>query len=187
MSYTQDQYAQQILQMLPPGKAYTRDPSSNLYKMMYSLAGQMKAVDDSAFDLMVDWQPGNTTNFLEEWQQSLGLPDRCVSGSSSFDDQRNQVVARLTFSGASTKNFIQSYAQSLGYEVDVQEWGQIICGVHACGTMPCGDRSAESCLTINITNGKDPSLLICEIKSFIPPYLHFYFFENGAPISITGD
>ena len=108
------------------------------------------------------------------------MPDKCLTNSSSFDDQRNQVVARLTFSGSSTAQFIQSYAQSLGYVVEVKEWGQIICDVQACGTIACGpeDRSVESCITVNITNDKDPSLLICEIKQFIPPYLNFYFFQN---------
>ncbi|MBS1017251.1 DUF2313 domain-containing protein [Acetobacter persici] len=183
-SYTRDQYTQQILQMLPPGKAFTRDPDSNLYRMMYSLSGQIKQVDDTALDLAIDWQPGNTTNFLPEWQESLGLPDQCVTTSSPFEDQRNQVVARLTFSGSATAKFIQSYAESLGYEVEVKEWGQMICDVQACGTNACGpeDRSVEACMTINVTNDKDPALLLCEIRQFIPPYLSFYFFDKGVSI-----
>lgn len=185
-SYTRDQYTQRILQMFPQGKAFTRDPSSNLYKLIYSFAGEIKKVDDTALDLAIDWQPGNTTNFLPEWQESLGLPDRCVSTSSSFEDQRNQVVARLTFSGATTAKFIQAYAESLGYEVVVQEWGQMICGVQACGTIPCGpeDRSVEACLTINVLGDKDPALLLCEIKQFICPYLSFYFFQNGNALEL---
>lgn len=183
-TYSRDQYAVQMLKMLPPGKAFTRDPSSNLYKLMYSLAGQIKQVDDTACDLAIDWQPSNTTNFLPEWQASLGLPDRCLTNASSFDDQRNQVVARLTFDGATTKDFVQSFCESLGYEVEVKEWGQMISGVQACGTIACGpeDRSVESCLTVNITNDKDPSLLMCEISPFIPPYLNFYFFKDGTAL-----
>ncbi|WP_086553251.1 putative phage tail protein [Acetobacter orientalis] len=181
MSYTREQYTQALLDHLPSGKIYNKTTTSNIYKFFYSLAGEMKKVDDYAENIAIDWQPGNTTNFLFEWQKSLGLPDRCVSHQSSFEDQRNQVVSRLTFTGGSTTNFIKSFCESLGYEVDVKEWGQMICGVQSCNTVSCGttDRANENYITINITNNKEPSLLLCEITPFIPPYIIILVFENG--------
>lgn len=185
MSYTREQYTRAILNHLPPGKIYNKTSTSNIYKFFYSLSGEMKKVDDYAEALAIDWQPGNTTNFLFEWQKSLGLPDKCVTHQSSFEDQRNQVVSRLTFTGGSTVEFIKSFCESLGYEVDVKEWGQMICGVQSCGTINTGniDRTNENYITINITNIKQPSLLLCELTQFIPPYISIIIFDNGVKVS----
>ena len=181
MSFTREQYTEQMLKLLPPGKAFSKDENSNIYKMFNAFAGQIKQVDDTAEDLIEDWFPSTTTNFLEEWQNSLGLPDRCIGNSGSLDDQRNQVVARLTFTGENTKSFIEQYCTNLGYKVSVQEWGEMICGVQSCATVACGpsDRSNESYLTINILNDKDPAFLICELQPFFPPYLNFLVFQNN--------
>lgn len=182
LGYTREQYTQQIAAMLPPGKAFNRQEGSNLWNMLYSYAGQIKQVDDTGINLTSDWFPSTTTNFLEEWQNSLGLPDKCVSNSSSLTDQRNQVVMRLSIRGDCTIAFVQSVCDSMGYEVEIKEWGQIICGVQACGTASCGtaDRKYEGWLTINILNGLSPALLYCELNQYTPPYLNFAIFSNGS-------
>ncbi|GBR14168.1 putative phage tail protein [Gluconobacter frateurii] len=179
-SYTREEYTNAYLSLLPPGKAFNRNSDSNFYKLAYSMMGQTKDVDDAALSLIDDIHPSTTTNFLTEWQSSLGLPDKCVTYGSSFEDQRSQVVSRLTFTGGSTKAFLEQFCEGLGYTVEVQEWGEAICGVSVCNSQACGpvDHSNESVITINITNGKDPSLLLCEINPFIPPYITVLFFND---------
>ncbi|MEN3168721.1 putative phage tail protein [Gluconobacter sp. OJB] len=182
-SYTQDDYAKAWLQLLPPGKAFDRSSDSNFYKLAYSMMKQFKDVDDAGLNLVDDMHP-STTNFLAEWQASLGLPDKCVSYSSSFEDQRSQVVSRLTFTGGSTTAFLKQFCEGLGYSVDIKEWGEAICGASVCNMQACGpaDHQNESVLTINILGSKDTSLLMCEIKPFIPPYLTVLFFNNNKII-----
>lgn len=181
-TYTREQWTDQAIKLFPPGIAFNSDPNSNFYKLIYALMGEFKAFNDFSNAIIEDWNPLTTTNFLEEWQSSLGLPDQCVTYQSSFEDQRNQVISRINFTGQSNINFLSGLCTSLGYEVDIKEWGQMICNVQACGAYACGpaDRSNETYITINITNSKDASLLICELKPFIPPYLNFLIFENGT-------
>lgn len=182
MSYTQKEYTEQVLSLFPLGKAFPRAEDTNFYKLIYSMMNQFMAVDNTAEQLPADWFPATTTNFLTEWQKTLGLPDKCVSYQSSFEDQRNQVVSRLTFSGDSTTDFLRLFCKNFGYDVSVTEWGQLITGCQSCGTVSCGpsDFSNESYITIQLLNDKDISLLLCELSPFIPPYINMLFFDKNG-------
>lgn len=180
MSYTREQYTEQLIALFPLGKAFPRDNSTNFYKMIYSFTKQFKDIDDCAEALPEDWFPATTTNFLTEWQKSLGLPDKCLTYQSSFEDQRAQVVSRLTFTGEESIGFLTQFCESLGYTVDIQEWGQIVCNAQSCNSVACGpiNRENEHYITIQITSDKDSSFLICELAPLIPPSINFLIFDN---------
>ncbi|WP_406236888.1 putative phage tail protein [Acetobacter orientalis] len=180
----QDQYAQRLLDLLPEGKAWPRDTDTNLYKLFYSLAGSLRDIDDKALGLIPAAFPSTATLFLDEWLELFGLPDKCTTTASSDDDKRAQVVSRLTWTGESTVRFLQRFCETLGYTVEIKEWGGAVCGAARAGKQGCqsSDRFAESAITINILNDKSPDFLLCELEP-IKPYVTLYVFQNGRNLS----
>ena len=180
---SQDVYAKAMMDQLPPGKAWPRDTDTNLYRLVYAIAGQMRETDIKAYNLIAAAFPSTATAFLPEWEKLYSLPDKCTNQQSSDDDIRAQVVVRFTWTGESTISWLKEFCTNLGYVVEVKEWGGAICGASRAGKQGCqsSDRSTESALTINIINGKNPSLLKCELQA-VKPYYDLYIFNNGQPI-----
>lgn len=178
---TQDQYTKAIMDLLPPGKAWPRDTDTNLYRLIYALAGEVRKMDEKALDLIAAAFLSTATDFLDEWLELFGLPDKCTTWQSSDEDKRAQVVARLTWTGEASIKFLEAYCANLGYTVDIKEWGGAVCGAARAGKQGCqtSDRLSESLITINILNDKDPTFLQCELQSVLP-YLPYHLFSHSS-------
>ncbi|MEB0312172.1 DUF2313 domain-containing protein, partial [Pseudomonas sp. 10B1] len=87
----------------------------------------------AAVDLLEDMFPATTTNFLGEWETTLGLPDPCAGVAPTFQGRRNQVVARFTNSGGQSIAFFVAFALGLGYAVTVTQYAPFRCGQSTCG------------------------------------------------------
>lgn len=178
---TEEQYAKAMLALLPPGKAWPRDTDTNLYKLFYGLAIQVRKVDEKAISQISAAFPATATDYLDEWLELFGLPDKCTTWQSSDEDKRAQVVARLTWTGEATVAFLKTYCATLGYTVDIKEWGGAVCGGARAGKQGCqtSDRLSESIITINILNDKDPTFLQCELQTVLP-YLPYHLFSHSS-------
>ncbi|MBF0892745.1 DUF2313 domain-containing protein, partial [Gluconobacter sp. LMG 1744] len=180
---TQDEYAKAALDCMPPGSSFPRDTDTNLYQLIKALVSEPCKMDAKALGLIPAAFPATATDFLDEWQAVFGLPDKCTTQQSSDGDKRAQVVARLTWTGEATIRFLKEYCTNLGYNVDIKEWGGAVCGASRAGKQGCqsSDRVSESALTLNITDNKDPSFLLCELEP-VMPYMSWYLFSNGSRV-----
>ncbi len=69
-----DEYSGQALQLLPYGLAWTREPSSNLAKVLRVLAELYARVDQRARNLIDEAVPRTATELLSDWEALLGIP-----------------------------------------------------------------------------------------------------------------
>ena len=107
MAVTDADYLVQLQQLLPPGRAWPRDPNSALGKLLYGLAGEMARVDQRAENLINEALPNTTSELLPDWERVTNVTSR------------DAVVVTLTTGGGSTPAYFIALASALGITVAI--------------------------------------------------------------------
>lgn len=131
--------------LLPQGVAWSREPGSRLSALLHASAEELARIDATARLLVDEINPLTTINGLEDWERVLGLPDSCLPAGNSLQERRSAVLAKLRDEGRQDIAYWYEVAESLGYEVTIEEHWPFICGVHECGD-PSGlsEREAQA-------------------------------------------
>lgn len=119
---TPDEYAEQLLAMLPQGKAWSSEGSSKLRQLMIGFGGEFSRIGRRADDLLQEVIPSTTIQMLAEWEKAAGLPDLCVPGDQTLQERRNALLARLATSGGQSREFFISLGAYLGYSITITEF-----------------------------------------------------------------
>jgi len=176
-SYTTDQYITGIKNTLPSGKAWPKDePESNLSLICNAFAQFYNDIDTLSTELIDEVCPVYTEQLLSIWQETYNLPDSCVSSSSSTENQRNQLLARMGETGGISNTYYENYAKQLGFQVNIKEYGGIIAGLYRCGDTvgTTDDYTYEFDITIETTS-QNYSLLECELSQIMPATTTAYY------------
>lgn len=130
-----DDYAHALLNLLPQGQAWTRNPLSVLVQTCEGLANYWGYVDGRAADLLeIESDPRTALELLPDWERNWGLPDPCLSDPpTSLFDRRAALVAKMTMIGAQSRQFFINVAASLGYSITITEYAPYMCGVSQVG------------------------------------------------------
>lgn len=178
--YNQNDYYKGLMNLLPNGKAWPKNQKSVMGDLIYCYASMFSQTDDILTGSIDEVFPATTTQLIEEWQKTLGLPDKCVSNDSSIESKRSQVIARLTATGSISNSYYINYAKQLGFDIDIIEYGGIISGIYRCGdsTGTCDSREYEFDITINVKNTSDYSLLVCEFQDIMPAMIRVWYVNN---------
>ena len=112
-------YREQLSALLPPGRAWTRDPGSVLQRLLAAIAGTFARLDAAAANLLVDALPSTAFWLLPDWERALGLPDACSDLAATIPERHAAVVGKLvTAVGASSAEFVR-FARLYGVAVRV--------------------------------------------------------------------
>lgn len=113
-----DDYAAALLDLLPTGPAWPRDPDSVLVRYFRGLAriwGDL--VDQRAAVLLTrESDPRSAIELLPDWERNWGLPDPCVAEPLSIGDRQAALISKMTMIGGQSRNFFRGIALSIGYE-----------------------------------------------------------------------
>lgn len=126
-------YLEALLSLLPRGYAWSRVPGSRLGALLHASAEELARIDATARLLIDEINPLTTINGLEDWERVLGLPDACLPAGTSLQERRSAVLAKLRDEGRQDIAYWYEVAESLGYDVTIEEHWPFICGVHECG------------------------------------------------------
>lgn len=134
MAHTPDQYTELLKNLLPPGKAFPREPGTNLEKVLTGCAVEFSRVEARADFLAVDLVPISTLELLPDWERVAGLPDKC-SGEleQTIQGRRNALVAKLASTGGQSKGYYVEVARQLGYEITISEFKPFRAGMSSAG------------------------------------------------------
>lgn len=113
--------AEEARALLPQGEAWTRDPRSNLGKLLAGLAAWRAKADVRGSDLLIESDPRTTTELLTAWEEAVGLPDECLPAPQSISERRALVISRLIGQGGASRAFMVALARAIGFEVTVTE------------------------------------------------------------------
>lgn len=125
-------YLDALQQLLPRGYAWTRSVGSRLWRLLYASADELARVDAAARLLVDEVNPLTAVSGLEDWERVLGLPDACLPSGDTLQERRGAVLAKLRDEGRQDLAWWYEVAESLGYNVAIEEHWPFLCGVHEC-------------------------------------------------------
>ena len=88
--YTAEQYGKFLMNLLPPGPAFTRIPNTSTWKMMSALALELNRLDTQINALIKEAYPQLTTDLIENWETEIGLPG-FFTIPAAMQDRRNLI------------------------------------------------------------------------------------------------
>jgi len=107
---------------LPEGRVWGKKnaASSNMYRLNRSLsAGYEKLreqIEHHTFEMYVP----QSTDLLPDFEESVGLPDECETGSLSLDERRNKVINKLRRIAIITLEEMQEYVDSRFSDLEIE-------------------------------------------------------------------
>ncbi|MFM4848910.1 YmfQ family protein [Aeromonas rivipollensis] len=120
MAHSVEEWGDALLKQMPRGRAWPRDPDTDLPKYVRGFAQRLAALELSADQLLLEMRPETTVQLLPEWETYLGLPECNIAGQS-FDMRRNAVVEKYHRKGGLQSWMIELIAAALGFTVKVSE------------------------------------------------------------------
>ncbi len=112
---TADQYADQLLALLPSGPAWDPEQVPQLQQIITGLSREFARIDGRAFALLNEMDPASVSELVPDWERVMNLPDPCLGLSPLFEDRRLSVRQRLVAVGGQTPAFYVDIAISQGY------------------------------------------------------------------------
>lgn len=124
-----------LRQLLPPGRLFTEDPTSNLQRLLDGLGAEFDRIDEAAEVLPEQLDPSAGFWSLDDWERVLGLPDECGTPPETAEGRRAAILGRLLGGDNLSRDFLQSFARKLGYAVSLEEGSSdpFVCGESRCG------------------------------------------------------
>ena len=124
--------------LLPPGRAFTRDPSSVLTKFLSAIASMFLAAQLWLEDLLEQADPRRATSMLPDWERLLALPDRCTPAGQQLGDRQRAAYQRLVEQGGQSRPYFIGLAALLGEPgVTITEFKRFTCNSN-CNDALCG-------------------------------------------------
>lgn len=128
------------LDLLPQGLAWSRDPDSNLGKLLGVAAEERRLRHDRAVVLLdVESYPPFSVELLADWEKAVGLPDPCRAAPGTLAERRSELVDRLFAPHVPTVELMVALAAQAGWEVEILERRSFVADVSV-----AGERIAES-------------------------------------------
>ncbi|EHJ8971188.1 DUF2313 domain-containing protein [Salmonella enterica] len=137
--YTRTEYLSAIASLMPTGKAWPKKSGTVQQAVLAALASSCVRSDRAATGLLRASFPPTATDFLTEWEKSLGLPDDCGISETGVGVRQQAILAKLAFSGGQSAQFYISLAKSMGYEISLNVFRQARTGLSHCGDALNGD------------------------------------------------
>ncbi|MCW5737996.1 MAG: DUF2313 domain-containing protein [Enhydrobacter sp.] len=120
--------------LLPPGRAWSRDPNSNLGRLISVLARERRSRHKRAVTLLeVEAFPTTALELLPEWEQAAGLPDPCRPLPGTLADRWAALADVFFADHPPTPDNMVLWAVQAGWTVTIREQRDFVAGVSMAG------------------------------------------------------
>lgn len=131
MAINQPGWLAALQALLPPGRAFTREPDSVLTKVLGAVAAMLLAAQLKFEDLIDQSDPRRASTLLTDWERALGLPDKCTPAGQQLPDRQSAAYQRLTEQGGASRAYFIDVAAKLGEAgVTITEFKRMTCNSH---------------------------------------------------------
>lgn len=116
------------MNLLPRGRAYTRDLNSTLAKFFGAIADLLTRFHSDASNIVdTELYPPATQAMLAEWEADFGLPDPCTPQPQTYEQRIAALLARITDQGSLSRAKYIALAAALGFEITITEFEPTTC------------------------------------------------------------
>ena len=186
MEQLRDNYTTQLLQLLPNGELWEKHTPTNLKHVLEALAEELLKGHIRFEELLQNFLPFSTEEFLDEWEYFLGLPDECsyiASGDLSDEDRRGSILAKISGSSQNlTINSLNDLIKKQGWGVEVSTFSPFIFGISSLGDDGLnGDDGGRFYIFITLTETATAisvEMLECLLRKKIPAYIELILKYN---------
>lgn len=114
-------YTDSLARYLPNDELFSAKyiKGSNLRSLLSGLSRRIIQGDQFIFELLDEYIPDNTVQFLDEWEVVLGIPDDCFSGTGTTLARRTAILVKLASLGVQTSDDFVALAAIFGLSVNV--------------------------------------------------------------------
>ncbi|UMR99558.1 putative phage tail protein [Escherichia coli] len=176
--FSLNDYAQAMMNLLPSGIAWNKNPDSVQYRLILALAEALKRSDEDACALIAGAFPETADAMIDEWYISLGLDDDCGSlNAGSNDEAIKYILAKLLYSGGQSVPYFVQLAASLGYEITIREYRVPLCGFSWCGQPLGKGTNFHWTVIVSYPEGEaaDRQYLECIFNKYAPAHTSLTF------------
>ena len=120
--HNQSEHTNILSNYLPGGDVFgaKTDSDTNLYKLLFGMANQYRLVEEKLELTCREYDPAETTDFLEEWESALGIPDECFSAKGSVTERRRDVNVKFLADTAVTEEDFVNISALYGVTVTIK-------------------------------------------------------------------
>ena len=133
MGFSAEEYRTMLYNLLPKGRAWTRDSVSTLFNLIHGLATEYSRVDGRSDDLLNERDTRQTLELLADYENDFGLPDDCTPDSPTIQQRRSEVYAKFIEEGGLNPQSYIDLAASLGITITITQYTPFWCGIGMCG------------------------------------------------------
>ncbi|WP_218077724.1 YmfQ family protein [Escherichia coli] len=111
MDTLQDDYTKLLYGLMLPGPAW-----SDTDGVLDGLAPSLVRVHQRADELVIEIDPGQSTELIERYEELYGLPDTCSPvGSQTLRQRQQRLEAKANVAGGINEQFFLEQLEALGY------------------------------------------------------------------------
>ncbi|EFI3629236.1 YmfQ family protein [Escherichia coli] len=111
MDTLQDDYTKLLYGLMPPGPAW-----SDTDGVLDGLAPSLVRVHQRADELVIEIDPGQSTELIERYEELYGLPDSCSpAGTQTLRQRQQRLEAKANVAGGINEQFFLEQLEALGY------------------------------------------------------------------------
>lgn len=114
MAVTLEAWTSALQALLPPGRAFTREPNSILAKVLAAISAMYFSAQSKVDALVDQADPRRADELLSDWETMLALPDRCTPAGQNVLDRQRAVYQRLVEQGGQSRAYFIGLAELLG-------------------------------------------------------------------------
>jgi uncharacterized protein YmfQ (DUF2313 family) len=131
---TSDEWLAATLDLLPRGIAWSREPGSNIGKLLGIVADERQTNHERALYLLeTEAFPTTAVGLISEWEQDVGLPDPCKPLPGSIGE-RWLALADIWFADhPPTPANMVAWAVQAGWNISMREQRDFVAGVSMAG------------------------------------------------------
>ncbi len=190
--FSLNDYAQAMMNLLPSGIAWNKNPDSVQYRLILALAEALRRSDEDACALIAGAFPETADALIDEWYISLGLDDDCGAvNAESNEEARKYIPAKLLYSGGQSVDYFVQLAASLGYDISIREYRVPLCGFSWCGHILARGINFHWTVVVasSAEDAADSSYLECLFRKYAPAHtsLSFEYIQEDDDEEETGD
>ncbi|PMX16916.1 hypothetical protein C1Y18_25675 [Pseudomonas sp. MPR-R5A] len=174
MAMSEDDYKQQLQQLLPPGPAFDVELQTDIAALVAAFAPEFARIDAALDELQAELNPASVSQLLTDWEEYLGIPDVCVvPGSQTVAERRQAVLNKMSATGAPQRAYYLRMATQTGIGIAIDEFRPARVGSTNVGDFLYGDAWPWSWLAsapIDAYGTAEAATLDCRLQLEAPEY-----------------